>query len=78
MMMNHFKPVILEKWNAEVVYHQRRLMNLMMELEHNRIYDEEIWTLVFDTILHKKRINNLTFFGYFLETMQKWNADPTK
>lgn len=53
-------------------------MELMIELEYNEFYDEEVWTKVFETISHKKRINNITFFGYFLNTMQKWNADPSK
>jgi len=69
--------MILENW-TEAEFHQRRMKELMIELEFNKIYDDEIWTKIFVTICRKKRINNVYFFGFFLETMQKWNADPSK
>lgn len=78
MLRNQLKGVILDRWVDEAEYHQRRLKELMIELEYNEFYDEEIWTKVFDTISHKKRINNITFFDFFLTTMQRWNADPSK
>ena len=76
MLANLFKESILEKWLHEVEYHQRRLYELMVEMEHLDYYDQQLWQACFDTIGQKKMINNLTFFSYFNETMQKFNADP--
>lgn len=70
------KDVIIGKWADEVEYHQRRLYNLMHEFEELEYFDKEIWQKCFDTIGHKKRINNITFLGYFNETMVKYNTDP--
>ena len=76
MLTDVFKQVMLDKWHDEVDFHQRRLLTLMQELEHLNYYDEQIWQACFDTIGHKKRINNLTFFGYFHDVMLRFNADP--
>jgi len=48
----------------------------MHELEHIEFYDEDIWQKCFDTISHKKRINNLTFLDYFNQTMRRFNSNP--
>ena len=45
-------------------------------MEHLEYWDKEIWMLCFDTITHKKRINNLAFFDYFNKMMRKCNEDP--
>ena len=37
------KDVILAKWHDECEYHQRRIMDLMIELIELDYYDEEIW-----------------------------------
>jgi hypothetical protein len=37
------KDVLLAKWNDEVEYHQRRLKNLMIELEDLEYYDKDVW-----------------------------------
>ena len=63
------KDVILAKWADECEYHQRRIMDLMIELDDLDYYDEEIWQKCWDTIGNKKRINNLTFLAYFNEMM---------
>ena len=77
MMDDLFKnDVILAKWHDEVEYHQRRLYIFMHELEYLEYYDKDVWQKCFDTIGHKKRINNLTFLDYFNKTMRKYNEDP--
>jgi hypothetical protein len=37
------RDVILAKWQDECEYHQRRIMDLMIELIELDYYDEEIW-----------------------------------
>ena len=76
MLNDLLKPIVLDKWPKEVEYHQRVLYELMQEFEYLDYYDKDIWQKVFDTMMHKKRINNMTLFTYFVTTMQKMNADP--
>lgn len=76
MLKNIFKKSILDLWADEMEYHQRRVYELMVEMEHLNFYDEQLWQACFDTVGRKKRIQNLTFFAYFNETMRKFNADP--
>ena len=56
LLNNVFKKPILAAWAEEVEYHQRRLYQLMVEMDNLEVYDEEIWQACFDTISHKKRI----------------------
>jgi len=56
---------MIKKWADEIEYQQRHLMRLMIELENLDWYDKDVWQLVFDTISHKKRINNIKFLDYF-------------
>lgn len=49
---------------------------MMKEFEHLEYWDKDIWKKIFETIGHKKRINNMTFFSYFNDTMRKLNSDP--
>ena len=43
MLKNTFKKIILDLWADEVEYHQRRLYELMVEMEHLNFYDEQLW-----------------------------------
>jgi hypothetical protein len=70
------KDVIIKKWYFECEYHQRRMMELCIELDELEYYDEEIWQKVWDTLGHKKRINNIHFLQYFNGMMQRFNSDP--
>ena len=70
------KDVLLAKWDLEVEYHQRRLKNLMIELIDLEYYDKDVWQKCWDTIGHKKRINNIHFLAYFNEIMTQFNTDP--
>jgi len=70
------KDVLLGKWKDEVEYHQRRLVKLMKEMDDLEWYDQDVWQKCFDTLGHKKRINNIHFLAYFNEIMQKFNTDP--
>lgn len=76
MITNTFKPVMLKKWKDEVDHNQRTLFNLMKELENLDYWDKDIWSQIISTIGHKKRINNITFFQYFNDTLRKLNTDP--
>ena len=76
MLSSNFKSLIIEKWPAEVKFHQRNLYKLMNELEELNWVDEQVYQLCFETIKGKKRIQNLTFFDYFLNLMRKHNEDP--
>ena len=70
------KDVILKKWHDECEYHQRRMMDLCIELDELEYYDEDIWSKVWETLSHKKRINNIHFLQYFNGLMQRFNSDP--
>ena len=68
--------MILKNWKDEVEFNQRTLYNFMIELEYLEYFDKQIWELVFETISHKKRINNITYFTYFHKMMEQFNSDP--
>ena len=51
-------------------------MNPMKELEELNWVDEEVYQLCFDTLGNKKRIQNMTFFDFFLNLMRRQNEDP--
>ena len=72
-----YKKILLEKWKAEAVYHQRMGHELMLELDFLGYYDEEIWMNIHNDILGKKRINNIYFFKAYYETFTRLNNDPT-
>jgi hypothetical protein len=48
----------------------------MKELDNLDYWDKDIWQKCFDTIGHKLRINNITYFAFFNETMRKLNTNP--
>lgn len=75
MITHHLKPMMMEKW-IEVEYNQRMLFNLMKELEHLDYWDKDIWQKIFDTINHKKWINNITYVTYWHQLMKRVNEDP--
>lgn len=51
LLDTQFKKVILDKWKAEVIYHQRLLVGLAVELHNLEYYDEEIWLKLFETAI---------------------------
>ena len=57
LLDNLFKRHILERWEKEVVYNQRVLLDLMFETHKLRWYDEQVWEKIVDTLIGKKRIN---------------------
>ena len=72
LLDKHFKKdVILAFWDAEVNFNQRTLFDLARELDGIMWYDEEVWTKIFDTAVHKKKINNLHDFQLIHNLMQK-------
>ena len=48
----------------------------MVELDNLSYYDSDIWKKCLQTIQNKKRINNITYFSFFVETIRKLNTDP--
>ena len=74
-MTNNFKKMMINNWKDEVEFNQRTLYDLMIELENLDYYDKQIWELIFETISHKKRINNITYFSYFHKMMDQFNND---
>jgi hypothetical protein len=76
IITNNLKQMILKNWKDEVEFNQRTLYNFMIELEYLEYFDKQIWELVFETISHKKRINNITYFTYFHKMMEQFNSDP--
>jgi hypothetical protein len=75
-LQTQYKPVLLAKWTAEVDYHQRMAYKLAKEFDGLEFYDEELWLKLGETVLHKKKINNLYFFDEFFRCFSKLNADP--
>lgn len=75
-LLTQYKPVILQKWDDEVVYHQRMLYKMVKEFDNLEFYDVELWLKIAETVLHKKKINNLHFFDEFFRCFSKLNADP--
>ena len=72
---SHYKKVILDKWKDEVVYNQRTLYDLAKELDNLGWYDEEVWTLLIDTAIHKNTVQNTHFLHSLLTTMNRMNKN---
>lgn len=66
--------VLLKKWDAEVVYNQRVLFGLCGEFNNLGYFDEELWTLIVQTVLRKKKINNLHYFASFYEVVRSFDT----
>jgi hypothetical protein len=49
---------------------------MCIEFPRVKFFDKEIWDLLIDDAIHKKRINNLHFFTAFHTTFVQMNADP--
>lgn len=75
LLDTQFKKVLLDKWNAEVVYNQRVLFGLVSEFHSLGYYDEELWTKIVDTAINKTKINNTHFWQTIYETMCEMNDD---
>lgn len=71
-----YRPILLAKWKAEATYHQRLLAKMAVEFPRVGFFDQEIWDLLIDDAINKKRINNLHFFTAFHTTFVKMNKDP--
>ena len=69
------KKVLLDKWDAEVLYHQRVLFGLAKELHLLGYYDEELWMKLIDTAINKTKINNTHFWQVIYETLSEMNDD---
>ena len=76
LLNTHFKKqVIIQYWDQEVKHNQRTHFDLAKELDAIGWYDEEIWTMIIDTAVWKKKVNNSYDFDLILNLMHKMN-DP--
>ena len=75
LLDTQYKKVLLDKWKAEVIYNQRVLFGLAKEFHHLEYYDKELWLLIADTAVHKKKINNTHYWGIVFETLTDLNQD---
>ena len=75
LLDNLFKRHILERWEKEVVYNQRVLLDLMFETHKLRWYDEQVWEKIVDTLIGKKRINAYKDFQKAHQTLTYMNED---
>lgn len=73
---SQFKKVILDKWDSEVVYHQRVLANLAGELYNLQWFDEDVWMKIIKTSIHKERIQNQYFFIDMHRAFKGINENP--
>lgn len=71
-----FKKVLLDKWKDEVVYNQRVLFGLAEEFYFLEYHDEELWTKILDTAIHKNKINNTHYWVTIHQTTKALNEDP--
>jgi len=74
-MDTNYKKVLLDKWQAEVVYNQKLLIDLMVEMHLMKWYDEEVWTKLVTTYIQKKKINNTHYFRTFHRTISEINEN---
>jgi len=72
---NEFKKVMLDKWKAEVVYNQSTLFGLVGEFDKIGFYDTELWNMIIDTAINKKKINNTHNFQILHRTLTKMNKN---
>ena len=75
LLDSQFKKVLLDKWNAEVVYNQRVLFGLAAELHFLGYYDEELWLKIVDTAINKTKINNTHYWQTIHVTLCEMNDD---
>ena len=71
-----FKKVLLDKWKDEVVYNQRVLFGLAEEFYFLEYHDEELWTKILDTAIHKNKINNTHYWVTIHQTTKALNEVP--
>jgi len=76
LLDNNYKAILMEKWQKEVVYNQKLLIELMVECDYLKWYDEEVWTRMVNTYIHKKKINNTHYFRTFHQIVSAVNENP--
>ena len=74
LLDNHYKKVLVEKGKREVVYNQRVLFGLVEEFHNLEYYDLELWTMLVDSIIAKKKINNTHYWATIYETLRQFDA----
>ena len=57
------------------MYNQRTLFDLAKELDNIGWYDEEVWNLIVDTTIHKKRLGNTHDFHTILTILTRMNKN---
>lgn len=62
LLDTQYKKVLVDRWDAEVMYNQRVLFGLAKELHFLGYYDQDIWTKIVDTAINKTKINNTHYW----------------
>ena len=70
------KPRLLELWQEQVNFNQRTMYDLIKEFKTLKYYDEEIFTKIIDSLIHKNTIQNLYFFDRFYNFIHDVNENP--
>jgi hypothetical protein len=76
-MDEHLVEILLAKWHEEAEYHQRNVFRLVEGMRTLNYSHEKLDARIIETIMNKKRINNLHFFQSFLRKMRTLNEDPS-
>uniref|UniRef100_A0A7S3NXM6 Uncharacterized protein n=1 Tax=Euplotes crassus TaxID=5936 RepID=A0A7S3NXM6_EUPCR len=72
----YLKPRLLEVWDPKLLYNQRTMNDLIVEFKKLNYYDEEIFEKIIDSLLVKKRIQNIYLFETFHQFMNEVNENP--
>lgn len=75
MLDNTLKKVILDRWDAEILWNQRVHLDLIFELHHIRWYDQDVWDKLIPVLMWKKKINAFKDFVKVHQTLCYMNED---
>ena len=77
ILTKYFKKHLLENlWEPEIDFHQRRLYDLMVELDYLEYWDKDIWRRCFDSVKKHRDLNNIHMFIFHHQKMRQLNEDP--
>lgn len=72
----YFKPRLLEIWDEQLLFNQRTISDFITEFKKLNYYDAEIFEKFLDTLIIKKRIQNIYFFENFHQFFNEVNENP--
>lgn len=71
-----YKPFLMAQWDPKAKQNQRILVSLAEQFVNLSWYDEDIWNLLIDSVLSKKKIQNIYFLDSLLHSFDEVNTDP--